>query len=44
MAEMLYSNQRKQNRKIEDDGNKFGEVLILPPAFDPVPPNEKDIE
>ena len=31
-------------QEIEDDGDEFGEVLIIPPAFHPVPPVERDIE
>ena len=31
-------------QEVEDNGDEFGEVLILPPAFDPVPPVERDIK
>ena len=31
-------------QEVEDNGDEFGEVLILPPAFHPVPPAERDIE
>ena len=43
-GETIFQPEDTEQYTVEDDGDKFGEVLILPPAFHPVPPVKRNIE
>ena len=43
-GETIFQPEDVNQDTVEDDGDEFGEVLIIPPAFHPVPPVERDIE
>ena len=43
-GEIIFQPEDTEQETVDDNGDEFGEVLILPPAFHPVPPVERDIE